>query len=384
VIHQPFKTDNLTEIIPFHSLYFQPMRRIIIQLLILSMIVFIMSSKVIQASNEPDKNQELPMDYSRLLEFIETANIESPLFAFDAFEKELDAAVHRSNLEYLKDHPDLLYKIRHELNTEELQWKLENFKRRLLFVPETREEYASLFKSYCTDVIDYVLAKTQLQNPFAGITNLTSEIPQVSGTDEGITAFLVHNLAEEFVYTYGFYNRQQKKVVIELDQKSFIGEVGSYSSILSQTGDGTFVFAKNKYTIWQNNAKNPYTALMVPVEETLHITLRDYTEAAIREKIMSQPASMRKTAEVSRIVEEWIAVEEAITGGLVYGLLPEFLSNSITTFQPDWIASDLTAKSAMKRYRYLKKGIQVVEKLGVQESIHIYREDPQAFRDLLI
>jgi hypothetical protein len=87
---------------------------------------------------------------------------------------------------------------------------------------------------------------------------------------------------------------------------------------------------------------------------------------------------------VSRIVEEWIAVEEAITGGLVYGLLPEFLSNSITTFQPDWIESDLTAKSSMKRYRYLKKGIQVVEKLGVQESIHMYREDPQAFRDLLI
>ena len=384
MIHQRCRIDNPTVISPLHSLHLQPMRYVIIQLLMLSMIVFIMSSSVIQASNEPGKNIELPTDYSRLLEFIETANIEEPLYAFDAFEKELDAAVHQSNLEYLKSHPDLLNKIRLELNTKELQWKLENFKRRLLFVPETREEYASLFKSYCTDVIDYVLAKTHLQNPFTDITNLNSEIPEVSENDEGITAFLVHNLAEEFVYTYGFYNPQQKKVVIELDQKSFIGEVGSYTSSLSQTGDGTFVFAKNKYTIWQNNAKNPYTALMVPVEETIHITLRDYTETAIREKIMSQPASMRKTAEVSRIVEEWIAVEEAITGGLVYGLLPEFLSNSITTFQPNWIESDLTVKSSMKRYRYLKKGIQVVEKLGVQRSIHMYREDPRAFRDLLI
>jgi hypothetical protein len=144
------------------------------------------------------------------------------------------------------------------------------------------------------------------------------------------------------------------------------------------------VFTKNKYTIWQNNAKNPYTALMVPVEETLHITLRDYTENAIRQKLVSTSASMDESGEVSRIVEEWIAVEEAIAGGLVHGLLPEFLSNSIKTFQSDWIESDLATKSTMKRYRYLKKGIQVVKKLGIQRSVHMYRESPQAFRDLLI
>jgi hypothetical protein len=362
----------------FRPKHLKPVRRNVLQLLILSKIFFLVSTSMSLALNEPAPSN----DYSRLLEFIETANIENPLYPFDAFENELDSTVHQLNLSYLKDHPDLLDKIRLALNTEELQWKLENFKRRLVFVPETREEYASLFKSYCTDVIDYVLMKTQLQNPFSGITNLNSDIPAVPEINEGITAFLVHNLAKEFVYTYGFYSPHQKKVIIELGQKSFIGEVGSYTSSVSQTEDGSFVFAKNKYTIWQNSAENPYTALMVPVEETFHITLRDYTENAIKETLISGPE--HDIGDVHRIVEEWIAVEEAISGGLVYGLLPEFLYNAITEFQSTWIESDLATKSTMKRYRYLKKGIQVVEDLGVKKSIHLYRENPHAFRDLLI
>ena len=384
MIYQQRRTDIQLAVNPHLHSYLHLMGRVIRQIFIILGLVFFVSIPVILASNEPGINLEPSLDYSRLLEFIEKANVENPLYAFDNFEKELNTDVHQLNLDYLMDNPDLLAKIRLALNTEELHWKLEGSKRRLLFVPETREEYASLFKSYCTEVIDYVLAKTQLQNPFSGITNLTSEIPEVSEKNDGITAFLVHNLAEEFVYTYGFYNHQKKKVVIELDQKSFIGEVGSYTSSVYQNEDGEFVFTKNRYTIWQNNAKNPYTALMVPVEETLHITLRNYTENAIRDKLMTGDESGYNTAEIGRIVEEWIAVEEAITGGLVYGLLPEFLTNSITSFQPDWIESDLTTKSTMKRYKYLKKGIQVVKGLGIKKSIHLYREDPQAFRDLLI
>lgn len=375
---QEYRPQKMYVLNLFRPKHLKPVRRNVLQLLILSKIFFLVSTSMSLALNEPAPSN----DYSRLLEFIETANIENPLYPFDAFENELDSTVHQLNLSYLKDHPDLLDKIRLALNTEELQWKLENFKRRLVFVPETREEYASLFKSYCTDVIDYVLMKTQLQNPFSGITNLNSDIPEVSEINEGITAFLVHNLAKEFVYTYGFYSPHQKKVIIELGQKSFIGEVGSYTSSVSQTDDGSFVFAKNKYTIWQNSAENPYTALMVPVEETFHITLRDYTENAIKETLISGPE--HDIGDVHRIVEEWIAVEEAISGGLVYGLLPEFLYNAITEFQSTWIESDLATKSTMKRYRYLKKGIQVVEDLGVKKSIHLYRENPHAFRDLLI
>jgi hypothetical protein len=356
----------------------KPVRHNVLLVLILSGIFFLISTSVCMPVNEAKP----PIDYSRLIEFIKAANADTPLYPFAPFEKELDFTVHQLNLSYINNHPGLLKKIRLALNTKELQWKLENFKYRVVFVPETREEYATLYKSYCTDVIDYVLTKTQLKNPFSAITNLNSEKPSVSEINEGITAFIVHNLAKEFVYTYGFYNPQQKKVIIELDHKSFIGEVGSYISTVSQAGDGNFVFVKNNYTIWQNSAENPYTALMVPVEETLHINLRDYTESAIRETLRS--GMKPDIDDVTRIVEEWVAVEEAITGGLVNGLLPDFLSNVITEFKPTWIESDLTTKSTMKRYRYLKKGIQIVENLGVIKSIHLYRESPYAFRDLLI
>ena len=294
---QEYRFQKMYVLNLFRPKHLKPVRRNVLQLLILSKILFLVSTSMSLALNEPAPTN----DYSRLLEFIETTNIENPLYPFDAFENELDSTVHQLNLSYLKDHPDLLDKIRLELNTEELQWKLENFKRRLVFVPETREEYASLFKSYCTDVIDYVLMKTQLQNPFSGITNLNSDIPAVPEINEGITAFLVHNLAKEFVYTYGFYSPHQKKVIIELGQKSFIGEVGSYTSSMSQTDDGTFVFAKNKYTIWQNNAKNPYTALMVPVEETLHITLRDYTD--VMPNLAATSAVAKATASVVLVLE---------------------------------------------------------------------------------
>jgi len=351
--------------------------RNILLLSVLSLAVFVSSTSISSVQNE---NKPLK-EYSRLIEFIKTANIEEPLYAFDAFEKKLDPAVHQLNLAYFEEDPELLRKIRFELNTEELRWKLENFKRRLLFVPEIRKEYATLFKGYCDDVIDFVLTKTQLQNPFSALMTLNDEKPKLPEADAGITAFLVHNIAEEYVYSYGFYDSQQKKVVIELDQKVFIGEVGSYSSSISQAEDGTFVFARNNYTIWQNSAKNPYTALMVPVEETFHISLRDYTQKAIREKLVSD--SVHSIVEVNRIVDEWIAIEEAIVGGLVYGLLPEFLSQSVTNFQPAWIEADLASKRKMKRYRYLNKGIQVVAELGINKSIDLYRLDPRAFRNLL-
>jgi hypothetical protein len=334
------------------------------------------ASSSVQNEIQPSKQ------YSRLVECIQAANVENPLIAFSVFEKEFDPAVHAANLTFFNEDSELISQIRTALNAGELRWELENYQRRLLFVPETRAEYAALFKTYCNDVIDFILSQTQLQNPFKALQILDYENPEVPDTDNGITAFLVHNLAEEFVYSYSFYNPQRKKVVIELDQKVFLGEVGSYSSSIYQTADGTFVFVKNNYTIWQNSAKNPYTTLMVPVEETFHISLRDYTQQAIRTELAAN--SVESIDEVRRIVDEWVAVEEAIVGAMVYSLLPEFLSKSASNFQPAWIEEDLDVKHTMERYRYLEKGIQVVVELGVKNSLDLYRENPSAFRKLLI
>jgi hypothetical protein len=333
-------------------------------------------SSSVQNEIQPSKQ------YSRLVECIQAANVEDPLIAFSVFEKEFDPSVHAANLAFFNEDSELISQIRTALNASELRWELENYKRRLLFVPETRAEYATLFKTYCKDVIDFILTQTQLQNPFRALQILDYENTEVPDTDNGITAFLVHNLAEEFVYSYSFYNSQKKKVVIELDQKVFIGEVGSYSSSIYQAADGTFVFVKNNYTIWQNSAKNPYSALMVPVEETFHISLRDYTQQAIRAELAAN--SVKSIDEVQRIVDEWVAVEEAIVGAMVFSLLPEFLRKSASNFQPAWIEEDFAVKHTLERYKYLGKGIEVVAELGVRNSLDLYRENPEAFRKLLI
>ena len=344
----------------------------------LSLTLIIATPTPCQGGNDP--NQTPP--YKHLIEFIQTASMEKPLYAFDAYKSKLDPAVHQLNLAYFNDHPDLLNKVKLELNTQAPSWRLEKSKQRLVFVPEKRSGYANVFKSYCTNVVNFVLQQTQLQNPFNEFSTLSYELPKFAETKRGITAYLVHNLAVESLYTYGFYNPQQKKVEIELGQKVYVGEIGSYSSWLAQSTDGSITFIRNSYTIWQNSANNPYSVLMTPAEETFHITLREHTERAIVERLQLSPTD--EVAEVKRIVNEWIAVEEAIAGGLVYNLLPDFLSKSFKEFNPAWIESDLATKMTMKRYKYLQKGIHVVENLGTKKSIQLYCSNPHAFRDLII
>ena len=62
-----------------------------------------------------------------------------------------------------------------DLGGGSLRWKLDNFKQRLVFVPETREEYAASYKKYCIGVIDIILNETRLENPYTQIKTLQYE-----------------------------------------------------------------------------------------------------------------------------------------------------------------------------------------------------------------
>jgi len=56
-----------------------------------------------------------------------------------------------------------------DLNDKAPKWKLDKLAYRLVFVPEVREAYATLFETYCNDVIDYTLEETELNNPFEAL-----------------------------------------------------------------------------------------------------------------------------------------------------------------------------------------------------------------------
>jgi hypothetical protein len=327
-------------------------------------------------------NAEIPNDYRRLIQLIQLDDRQQPLYAFNDFEENFDRASYLATRQYFNEHPGLIQRVKNKLEGGKLRWKLRNLKRRLLFVPENRPEYATLYKNYCLDVIHAILDKTGFDNPYDSIQTLNQGKPKNHTEKEGVTAYIVHNLAKEYVSTTIFSNQTEKKVKIELRGKLYSGEVGFFSSTLMMNEDGTIEFLKDKYTIWQNSATNPYTALMVPAEETLHIALREHTERAIQNTLVGLDPQRPKNFQ--NIVEDWIAVEEAVVGGIVFLLLPPILENHRVELPESWIEKDRDVKIQYDRYRYLERGITVVEKIGYQEAIRLYSADPASFRALLL
>ena len=321
-----------------------------------------------------------PREYSRLVEFIGLTDVEKPLLAFQDFQEEFDQPSHKANLEYFAEHPDLITKIYQDLGSDKVRWKLDNLMYRLVFVPERRVEYASLYESYCRDVIDYVLDRTKLKNPFLNVQTLQEEKPEMP--QRGVTAYLVHNLAKEFVASYVFSNPEHRTIRIELTGKIFSGIVGSYTTNIYLREDGEFEFEKDKYTIWQNSAANPYTALMVPAEETLHVALREHTNRAIKEQLTENP--VKRVDELQNIVQEWIAIEEGLVGGVVYAFLPQFLRKHLKNLPSSAIDADMQFKSTLQKYRYLPKGIALVKRFGCETTLNLHANAPTKVKELLI
>jgi len=320
-------------------------------------------------------------DYSALVELLQTQQErETPLYAFNPFEESLDEAANSSGIQFFNEHPKLLNKIRNDLGPGEIEWKIEHSRHRLLFVPEQREEMGRLFEDYCGDVIDYTLRKTKLENPYVKIVTLEEETPEIPA--EGVTAYLVHNLVEEVKGTFVFSNPGRKSLKIDLSRKTFLGEVGSYTTNIFFHGNGEPEFSWDRYTIWQTTARNAFTVLSVPVEETLHIAVREHTHQAILEEFAeSDPAS----AEVlEKIVEDWMAVEEAVVGGVLHALLPPFLKSHAKNLPDSLIAQDVESRGRFEKYQYLKKAIGVVGELGYEEAIRMYADHPQEFRELVM
>jgi hypothetical protein len=320
-------------------------------------------------------------NYAGLMEQIKPKDRDGTFYAFNDFENSFDQDLHKANVEFFNQHPDFIKKIQEDLDGQSIQWRLKNISHRILYIPETRKEYAAIFENYCNDVISDILKITEIKNPYIKIHTLGNTKPESSETN-GIDAFIVHNLAKEYVATYVFSNEAQKEIAIKLTGKVLLGEVGSYSSHISLNENGSFEFTRDRHTIWQNSAKNQYTAIMTPVEETLHIALREYTEKAINDRITSR--AVKSLDGVKTIVDDWIPVEEAIVGGLVYTLLPTIIKKHIHNLPESLIKADIETKSGFKKYRHLQKGIEVVERLGYKKSIKMYQEDPTAFRNLLL
>jgi hypothetical protein len=198
----------------------------------------------------------------------------------------------------------------------------------------------------------------------------------VDGGQKGIKAVIVRDLAREYKARYQFSGDTEKRIKLDLAGRSSIDEVGSYSSYIqySEKSD-SWRFIRARKTIWKSTSDNPYTVLMTPLEETLHIVLRDATEQAIIQTIEAREYPPTR-ADVSAIVERWMAVEEAVVGGLCYHLVPEVIVARIPELPESMIREDLITKAGFDKYRLLPRAIEVVADLGIRESIALFKKSP--------
>jgi hypothetical protein len=343
-------------------------------------IVFFLCPATAVSGNRSDGWQ----NYGRLLDFIRMEDRRDPLVEFALNGEGLDATLSQENRRFISQNETLLENIRTELNSDALNWQLREATKCLMVVPETQPEYAALFERYCHAVVDYVLQKTRLPNPYQAIITWDGPPSEpIPSAGKGITAYLVHNIADVYSEEYEFFTAidADRKIRIKLANRTYLGEIGSYSSFLVINEDQQVTFERNPYTLWRNSAENPLNVFIAPIEETLHIALRSATEEAIRTRLSEQPPSTRTDTEA--VVEEWLAIEEAVVGGLVSALLPEILDRFLEGDVAVDIARTLSERHIFDKYRFLDQGIAVVNTLGLQSAIGIYLEQPRNFKTLL-
>ncbi len=332
--------------------------------------------------NPPDNR----LDADLFRAFILDGEQRDPLVAFGEIRHQVEPSLSRENRAYLSDNRILMENIRAELASDAPRWRLAQASTQRMIVPEQRPRYAALFENYCQSAVDFVLARTRLPNPYLAIATFQGEDGRGSAPAAGegrVTAYLVHHIADVYTEEYVFFSADDSgpQVKIELSNRSYTGEIGSYSSYLVFDDDHNLEFIHSPYSLWRNNAEDPLNVLIVPVEETLHIALRHFTEGAIERRLAAR--SDRSQTFIDQVVEEWLAVEEAAVGGLVRQLMPEVMSR----FLPDWPQANLDAtfqaRRSFDKYRYLSQGVRIVEALGIEAFIDLYRQDPMAFRAML-
>lgn len=324
-------------------------------------------------------------DFNRLLDYIEKEDRTEPLTVFGSVEKNFDRLLNLENIAYLNANSELLEQIQSKLNGDHLRWQLNTSFNRLWVVPESRDGYAQLFEQYCRQAIDYLLARIKMPSPYDAIATLKGPLPDPSGKSSGgVTAYLVHNIVDEYVEEYLFFDQDDDstKIKIKLSNREFDGKIGSYTSKLKIGMDNQFEFIRENFTLWQNSARNPLDVFIVPIEETLHIVLRPSTEQAIQEEL--EAGWPEKLQQVKDAIDHWMAVEEAVVGGLVSQIMPDLLDHLIHGKLAFSLDQAMAERDAHNQYRFLDQGIDLVNRLGVDETIAFYKDNAKKFKTKLL
>ncbi len=310
-------------------------------------------------------------------ELISLKPLESPLLIFHGYQDDPDYEIkHRIAQDAAGQH-DLVAIIQKDIgldNNVEIQF--ESLESELLFVPESRKKYAEAYKTYCINVIDNLFDKIKMEIPLKGIVNLVDAYPKI--LENKITAFIVHRLGKNYKAVCSFVNASGKvSRKFKLEGAFFSNQLGSVDLEISCPKKGVFNLKRKDYTIWQNNTDNLANILTIPIEETLHYIMGHYTDKRIAEELKKHP--VQHMSELKQMSDHWMAVEEAVVGGLVHALLPG-LAHKIAIHLTDRdMHLSFLEKSHLPQYRFRKNGIAFVKKIGFQKAIDMYKDDPAVF-----
>ncbi|MBC2712936.1 MAG: hypothetical protein HGJ94_18670 [Desulfosarcina sp.] len=303
----------------------------------------------------------------------------APLLVFHDFIDDPDPEVMRHIQRQLSHRKDWLTQLKKKIGFEKrVKLSVEQLRVRLMFVPQLEKNHSAAYHRYCRDITDYVFEMNRMDNFYETITCPQVSYPPLPKT--GIAAFLVHRLAKQYEAVCRFTAESGRSVKFKANGAIFSNHLGAVDLEIEMLEPGRYGLKRKPFTIWQNDTKNLYTLMSVPVEETLHYYLGTATDREIAAEMEENPPENLSTAR--RLAEEWMAVEESVVGGLVKGVLKRY-GVRYNMKIPDLNSREQASALSLHQYRYRAQGIRLVGDLGFEDALGLYMDSPSDFRDRL-
>lgn len=304
--------------------------------------------------------------------------LEGPRMVLKEFALEGDDEIKARILSDLVQRPELLARIRTKVPFgRQLTLSIDKLTIRLLYIPETREVFRHLYGDYCRRAIALLLEKMGGQDIYRTLTWPRTERPEIPG-GEGITAFLVHRLAKEYVAECTFGAPTGETARYRLKGSFESDHLGAVDLMIESPRTGEFTLQRKNVSIWQNRTDNLYTLMAIPLEETLHYLIGEETDRIILAELKTN--SYRRVDEVRKLANDWLAIEEALVGGLVRPLVRDYTQRHGIDLDATLMERSLADKEGLSQYRHREAGIRLVDHLGYLESVKMYRRDPLEFQ----
>lgn len=257
---------------------------------------------------------------------------------------------------------------------------LNDIKIELRYIPETRAPLARAYREYCRHAVAHTCRTAQVPSFYKEVLVPQADLPEITA-GEGVSAFIVHRLVKAYEAICEFTG-SSGSVKFKVAGAIYSSHLGAVEMDVEGLPDGSYRVARRNYTIWQDHSDNLYTLLQIPVEETLHYLMGHHTDRHLRHQLHRDAVS--QTAQVQEIASHWMAVEEALVGGLVEQVLPGLIRSQALSLEAGEVERSAAAKADLPQYRYRDVGLRLVESMGVQAAMQMYREDPLEFEQQLI